>query len=104
MSGRPTGRDKGMAYGKTIDELLSLKKLTPQELELHRALIDECRERELMIVESAARTQGSLQQLADACEAATQRARALATAIEKVLDEMEDLCLKLLPDEQFYHD
>jgi len=57
-----------------------------------------------MIVESAARAQGSLQQLAETCEAATQRARTLAAAIEKVLDEMEDLCLKLLPDDQFYHD
>ncbi len=104
MSRRPTDRDQDMAYGKTIDELLRLKNLTPQELELHSALIEDCRERELMIVESAARTQGSLQQLADACEAATQRARALAMAIEKVLDEMEDLCLKLLPEEQFYHD
>ena len=93
-----------MGYGKSIDELLRLKGLSPQESELHRALIDECRERETMIVESAARAQGSLQQLAEACEAATQRARALAAAIEKVLDEMEDLCLKLLPDDQFYHD
>lgn len=93
-----------MGYGKSIDALLRLKGLSPQELELHRALIDECRERETMIVESAARAQGSLQQLAEACETATQRARALAQAIEKVLDEMEDLCLKLLPDEQFYHD
>ena len=93
-----------MGYGKSIDELLRLKGLSPQELELHRSLIDECKERETMIVESAARTQGSLQQLAEACEAATQRARTLAAAIEKVLDEMEDLCLKLLPDDQFYHD
>jgi hypothetical protein len=93
-----------MGSGKNIDELLRLKGLSPQELELHRSLIDKCKERETMIMESAARTQGSLQQLAEACEAATQRARTLAAAIEKVLDEMEDLCLKLLPDDQFYHD
>jgi hypothetical protein len=93
-----------MGYGRTIDALLRLKGLSPQELELHRALIDECRERETTIVESSAQAQCSLQQLAEACEAATQRARALAQAIEKVLDDMEDLCLRLLPDEQFYHD
>jgi len=93
-----------MGYVKRVDALLKLKGLNPQELELHQELIEECRGREIAIRESSARAQCSLQQLAEACEAATQRARALAQAIEKVLDEMEDLCLKLLPDEQFYHD
>ncbi|HUJ89440.1 MAG TPA: hypothetical protein VLX12_04530 [Syntrophorhabdales bacterium] len=93
-----------MAYIKRVDELMSIKNLSPRELELHKELIEECREREMMIEEYSARTQGSLQQLAQACETATERARVLAASIEKVLDEMESLCLKLLPDDQFYHE
>ncbi len=93
-----------MAYIKGVDELISVKNLNPQELELHKDLIEECRERETMIEEYSARTQGSLQQLAQACETATERAKILAASIEKVLDEMETLCLKLLPDDQFYHE
>ncbi len=93
-----------MAYDKKVDDLISMKNLSAQELELHRELIDECREREAMIENFSARTQGSLQQLAQACETATERARVLAESIEKVLDEMESLCLKLLPDDEFYHE
>ncbi len=93
-----------MSYIKRVDELMEMKSLSPQELELHKELIMECRERERMIEEYSARTEGSLQQLAQACETATERARVLAASIEKVLDEMECLCLKLLPDDQFYHD
>ena len=93
-----------MAYIKRVDELIGIKNLSSQELELHKEVIEECREREAMIEEYSARTQGSLQQLAQACETATERAKVLAASIEKVLDEMESLCLKLLPDDQFYHD
>ncbi len=93
-----------MSNVKRIDTLLRLKNLNARELDLHKDLIEESMEREALIEECSARTQTSLQQLADTCEAATQRARILAEAIEKVLDEMEDLCLKLLPEDQFFHD
>ena len=93
-----------MANVKRIDDLLSMKNLSPQELELHKELIEECREREAMIENYSARTQGSLQQLAQACETATERAKVLATSIEKVLDEMESLCLKLIPEHEFYRE
>jgi hypothetical protein len=93
-----------MAYIKRVDELINVKNLNPQELELHKDLIEECRERETMIEEYSARTQSSLQQLAQACETATERAKILAASIEKVLDEMETLCLKLLPEDQFYRE
>ncbi len=89
---------------KSVDELLSMKNLSAQELELHKELIDECRQREAMIDNFSAHTQGSLQQLAQACETATERAKVLAASIEKVLDEMESLCLKMLPEDQFYHE
>ena len=93
-----------MANIKRIDDLLSMKNLSQQELELHKELIEECREREAMIDNYSARTQGSLQQLAQACETATERAKVLATSIEKVLDEMENLCLKLIPEHEFYRE
>lgn len=83
---------------------MRLKNLTPQELELHKELIEECISRDAIIRECALHAQSSLQQLADACDAATQRARVLADAIGKILDEMESLCIKLLPDDVFYHD
>jgi len=97
-------RKGDMAYIKRVDELIGIKNLDPQELELHKELIEECREREAMIEEYSARTQGSLQQLAQTCETATERAKVLAASIEKVLDEMESLCLKLLPEDHFYHE
>ena len=93
-----------MAYVKRVDELINLKNLSPQELELYKELVEECRARETMIEEYSARTQSSLQQLAQACEAATERAKTLAASIEKVLDQMENLCLKLLPEDQFFHE
>jgi predicted DNA-binding protein len=93
-----------MAGSKEIEALLKLKSLTPRELELHKELIDESISREAMIRESTLHAQSSLQQLAEACDAATKRARLLAEAIEKVLDEMESLCLKLLPDDVFYRE
>ncbi len=89
---------------KRLDELINWKNLSAQEMELHKELIDECREREAMIENFSARTQGSLQQLAQACETATERAKVLAASIERVLDEMENLCLKLLPEDQFYRE
>jgi len=93
-----------MADTKGVETLLRLKNLTPQELELHKELIEECVSRDALIRESTLHTQSSLQQLAEACDAATKRARLLTEAIGQVLDEMESLCLKLLPDEVFYHD
>ncbi len=93
-----------MADIKGIDELISWKNLSAQEWELHKELIAECRDREAMIESFSARTQCSLQQLAQACETATERAKVLADSIEKVLDEMENLCLKLLPEDQFYRE
>ncbi len=93
-----------MANVKRIDDLVHMKNLTPQELELHRELIEECREREVLIEKYSAHTQCSLQQLAQACETATERAKVLASSIEKVLDEMENLCLKLLPEKEFYRE
>jgi len=93
-----------MANVKRIDDLINMKNLTAQEWELHKELIEECREREVMIENYSARTQCSLQQLAQACETATERAKVLAASIEKVLDEMENLCLKLLPEKEFYYE
>ncbi|MCG6535239.1 MAG: hypothetical protein L7F78_11215 [Syntrophales bacterium LBB04] len=93
-----------MAQNKRIDELIRMKNLSREELELHKDLIEECRQRETMLEECAARTEGSLQQLAQACEIATVRAKMLAASIEKALDEMESLCLKLLPEDQFFHE
>jgi hypothetical protein len=93
-----------MAYDKRVDTLLRTKSLSPRELEFHKELIEECRARETMIEECAARAQGSLQQLAQACESATERARILVASIEKVLDEMENLCLRLLPEDKFFHE
>ncbi len=104
MTGDDPAQVNVMAHIKRLDELISIKNLSPRELELHKKLIEECRDREAMIEEYSARTQGSLQQLAQACETATERAKVLAASIEKVLDEMESLCLKLLPEDQFYHE
>jgi hypothetical protein len=93
-----------MAHNKRVDELIRTKNLSRQELELHKELIEECRQRETILEECAARAEGSLQQLAQACETATMRAKILAASIEKALDEMESLCLKLLPEDQFFRE
>lgn len=89
---------------KTIDELIREKGLTPEELESHRQLIDECRAREKKIREYSEDARNNLQKLADSLTTIAQKTQLLSQAVKELIDERDNLYLRLLPEDQFYRE
>ncbi len=88
----------------TIEDLLRAKNLSKEELELHKDLISECRERERRIEECAAETRENLERLSDALTAVSKRTIILGEALSELLEEAETLYLRNLPEEKFYRE
>jgi hypothetical protein len=94
----------GMKELKTVEELIHSKKLTDEELELHKDLIEECRMREQRIAEYSKTAQMNLEKLSHSLVALKQRAVVLGDALKLLQERADNLYLKLLPEEIFYHD
>lgn len=67
---------------KNVEELLRAKNLTPDELELHKELIEECRVREQKITEFSAAAQMNLEKLSQSLVTLRQRAVVLGNALK----------------------
>ena len=89
---------------KTVEELLRAKNLNEEELELHRGLIEECLEREKRINESSEEARRQLKRLADGIETVSAKAVMLEQAVRQLVDHLENIYLKTLPEDRFYHE
>ena len=89
---------------ETVDNLIRSKNLTPEELELHRDLIETCRERERQIEACAQETRRNLEKLSHSLTQISERTMSLSSALSRLLDEAETLYLRTLPEEKFYRE
>jgi hypothetical protein len=89
---------------KTVEELIHSKNLTAGELELHKELIEECRAREARIAEYSRIAQVNLEKLSQSLTTLKQRAVVLGDALKVLQERADNLYLKLLPEEIFYHE
>jgi len=89
---------------KTIDDLIKIKNLTPEEVELHRELIEECRENERKINEHCNTARENLQRMYDTLNDVSQKATEIHSAFQRLVEEAENLSLRLIPDEKFHRE
>jgi hypothetical protein len=87
-----------------VDELIEQKKLTPEEMELHQEIIEECREREKKIKEFSESAQRNLKILSREIKSMIEVTTFLKNATSELLERTACLYLKLLPKERFYND
>ena len=78
-----------------IDDLLREKNLTPEELELHKDLIAECRERERIIGENSKTTQENLGKLSTSLVA-------IANSLTEIVNVSDGITLAMMPEEAFH--
>ncbi len=88
----------------TVDELLASRELTPEEWELHKELIRECRENEALIAEHKAAAKESVERLAAVLDMISMKMLELSTALEKIVGDAEEISLKMLPENKFYRE
>jgi hypothetical protein len=89
---------------KTVDDLIRAKSLTCEELELHRMIIEECREREKRIDEYRQITEENMRRLAVALKAIAEKTQTLGKALEKLVDATDSLYLKSMPSYKFFRE
>lgn len=87
-----------------IDELIRQKKLTPEEMELHREIIEECREREKKIKEYSESAQQNLTILSREIQSIMEVTTLLKKVTHELLRKTAYLYITLLPKERFYND
>lgn len=89
---------------KTVDDLLKAKGLTTEELKLFEDLIREARDREKKSVEMSQLTKENLRKLSDGFAVIAERTYEISKSMDKVLDEMETLYLRSMPESKFQHE
>lgn len=89
---------------KTVEDLIRAKNLTPEELELHRELIEECRENEKKINEYCNAARENLRKMYNTLDNVSKKAAEIHDAFERLVEETENLSLRLIPDEKFHRE
>jgi hypothetical protein len=89
---------------RTIDDLLRAKHLSAEELELHKELIEQCKERERNIAVCRVETENNLERFARAAEIISQRTTELENALQALVEQTDNLYLKLIPEDHFFHE
>ncbi len=90
---------------KTIDDLLREKNLTPEEMERHRELIEECRVRETQINEYSRASQDSMKRMNDELNKLARTAEELWQEAQKLTNRVNGIYLRVTPspDKKVYH-
>ncbi len=89
---------------KTVDDLLKAKNLTPEEEDLLRDIITECRAREVQIKEVCSEARQNLESLSTNFGMIVQTIATVNREIDHLHEEVERLQLKMMPEEQFYRE
>ena len=88
----------------TVNSLLESLNLTEEELELHKELIEECRENERKIAECASLTEQNIEKISIVLSGVSQMMTTLTEVLNHLVAEMERLSLKMMPVDKFYRE
>ncbi len=88
----------------TVDELLASKDLTPEEWEMHRELIEDCRRNEALIAQNQSVTKENVEKMTAVLDMISVKMVELSVALEKIIGEAEIISLKMLPEDKFYRE
>lgn len=88
----------------TVEMLLQSMNITAEERELHKGLIGECLENEQKITECAAATKNNIERISAVLDGICKSMVAMETALENLTKEAENLSLRMLPSDKFYHE
>ena len=88
----------------TVSGLLESLKVTEEELELHKELIEECRESERKITEYSTVTKQNIEKLTAVFFGMHQTMNVLTGVLNYLIAELERLSLKMMPTDMFYHE
>jgi hypothetical protein len=88
----------------TVDELLASKELTPEEWELHKDLIEDCRKNEAMIAQNQAVTKQYMERMIAVLDIISVKMVELSVSLEKIIGDAEVISLKMLPENKFYRE
>ncbi len=90
---------------KTIDDLIREKNLSPEEIERHRALIEECRQREAQIEEYTRATRESMRRMTEELDKLSRTAGELWQEAQRLSRRVNGLQLRIAPapDRKTYH-
>jgi len=89
---------------RTVDDLIKAKNLTEKELEMFDDLIQEARERERKSAELSKLTRANLEKLSGDLTTIVERTSELGRSIKQLLDQMESLHLRSMPEGKFYRE
>ena len=89
---------------RTVDDLIKAKNLTEKELEMFDDLIQEARERERKSAELSRQTRANLEKLSGDLTTIVERTSELGQSIKQLLDQMETLHLRSMPEGKFYRE
>jgi hypothetical protein len=89
---------------RTVDDLIKAKNLTEKELEMFDDLIREARERERKSNELSKQTRANLEKLSGDLTTIVEKTSQLGQSIKQLLDQMEALHLRSMPEGKFYRE
>jgi len=89
---------------KTIDDLIEAKKLTPEEQEELRGIIEECRIRETQIEEASRVNRQNLEGLSRGFGLIVSTISDVGKAVDELYEEVGRLQLKMMPETQFFRE
>ena len=89
---------------KTIDDLIKAKKLTPEEREELREIIEECRIRETQIEEASRVTRQNLEGLSRSFGLIVSTISDVGKAVDELYEEVGRLQLKMMPETHFFRE
>jgi len=89
---------------KTIDDLIQAKKLTLEEQDELREIIEECRIRETQIEEASRVTKQNLEGLSRSFGLIVSTISDVGKAVDELYEEVGKLQLKMMPETQFFRE
>ncbi len=87
-----------------VSSLLESLNVTEEELELHKELIEECRENERKITEYSSLTKQNIEKLSGLYFGMHQMMTILSEVLNYLITEIERLSLSLMPTDMFYRE
>ena len=89
---------------ETIETLLKSLNITAVERELHEGLIEECLENERKITEYTTAAKKNIERISTVLGGIYNNMIAMEAALENMTKGAEDLSLRMLPSDKFYHE
>jgi hypothetical protein len=89
---------------KTVDDLLEAKGVTDEETEQFHDIIEECRLREARIREASDAARQNILDLSEALSMIIGTFALVSKSVDALHDEVEQLQLRMMPEEEFYRE